>query len=488
MSIQRIDQLIWSIDDEEGILEYKLPNGLSIWLLMRYVIYTTLLRKTIREYKAPGSKGVTAKKLRPLKKNLNYLLNSYTKDPLSINKRFDCVNICSTLACVPSADGFKNRISGFLNDLDSIDVLNLIKSDGGLYRKKYAGTYRFYDFIFLKEAIKQKLSFKNKKKDPIAVDDFLNLLRTKLKTELTDADLASITEVLKYYALIAAGVERSIRRVLAHAAPKLVIIEDGNYGSLDACTIAMLTKRIGIKTAEIQHGVFDVGYQYSDKLIGHTSFAMHKTDYILGFGEYFSQFIHSSSKNITIGNQFLEMKVQELPKKNNPSSLATILFITQRDFTDNIIPILQDALRTMRNKFKLIIRLHPSDPGSKGKYSELTSLAPTEFSAHEDIYELIGSADYILGSYSTTLYESLFFGKTPIVHENELSRHFVPGGMGIRFKTAMELKLILEAAPAKVLTETKEYYWKTGCEKNFMEFYNTEVLAKKQQVSLTTTS
>ena len=487
MSIQRIDQLIWSIDDEEGILDYKLSNGLSIWLLMRYFIYTTLLRKTIREYKGPGKEEVAAKK-NSLKKKLNYLLDSYTKDPLSINKKFDCVNICSTLACVPSTAGYKNRISGFLNDLDSVDVLNLIKSDGGIYRKKYRGDYRFYDFIFFKEAIKQKLSVSNKKKDSVATDGFLDLLRTKLKTELTGGDLESISGLLKYNVSIAAGVERSIQKILDQADPKLVIIEDGNYGSLDSCTVTMLTKQLGIKTAEIQHGVFDVGYQYSNKLIGHPSFAMHKTDYILSFGEYFSQFIHSSSKNITIGNQFLEMKAQELPKKNTPSSFATILFITQRDFTDSIIPTLQEALKTMRNKFKLIIRLHPSDPESKGKYTELASLAPTEFSVHEDIYELIGSSDYILGSYSTTLYESMFFGKTPIIHENELSRHFVPGGMGIRFKTAMELKLILEAAPAKVLTETKEYYWKTGCEKNFMEFYNTEVLAKKQQVPLVTTS
>src|SRR5215208_3649426 len=119
MGIQRIDRLIWSIDDEKDILEYKLPNGLSIWLLMRYVIYTTLLRKTIREYKAPNGEGVTAKKTNSLKRNLSYLLNSYAKDPLSVKKGFDCINVCSSLACVPSTAGYKSRISGFLNDLDS---------------------------------------------------------------------------------------------------------------------------------------------------------------------------------------------------------------------------------------------------------------------------------------------------------------------------------------------------------------------------------
>lgn len=481
MDIHLVDKLIWEIDNEDDVLEYKLSNGICIWLLIRYHIYTLLLKKVITGFQVASSHPVG--KIKTLKVKTDYVkywFDSYRKTPLSVKESFQCVNICSSLACVPSANGYKSRVSGFLNDLPFLRTLNLIKSQEGVYRKTYAGHHCFYDFIFLKELFKEKLGFYSNRPNATsskAIATLLKLVLHKLAGYLDGNEMATISGILYDYALKEEGIEKSIKTILVKTAPKLLVIEDANYGSIDTCTLIRTARELNIKTAEIQHGLLDIGFKYTEKLVAHDQFASHKTDYILTYGDYFSNSIKSSSVPVSIGSYHLEIK--EVNKKVS-SSKPVILLITQREFTDNLIPVMANALKMIRTKFQLIIRLHPSEAANNQKYQALFEFDGTRFSTDDDLYALIQQADYIVGSYSTALYESMYFGKTPFIHRNILSMHFVPEGIGISFSSATELGELLKAPPPQIKSERREYFWKSGCEANFKRFYEREILQDQE--------
>lgn len=474
MDINTINTIIWNIDDEEGILDYQLPNGLCIWLLVRYHVYTLLFKKSIKKYQCDGNANNNSeeKNVRFLNRLFSYWGKSFLKNPFVLRKDFDCINICSSIGCYSTPRGYRSRMTGFLNDFKGLKTLNVIRSDNGVYKKYYEGSYCFYDSILLKEKVWQKLSNKRTQRQ---WHQLTKLLKEKLTPYLSITELEGIDNLISLYSIEYIGMEKSFRKLLSNTRPKLVLIEDANYGSLDNCTLIMVAKQLNIKTSEVQHGVFDIGFQYSKRILENRLLAFHKTDYILTFGDYFSEFIQSSSKNISMGNRFLEDQKRALKRSTLAGEEKKILFVTQRDFTDRLIPIVYTALKGLTKKFKLVIRLHPSESGFPLKYKQLGDLPGTTFSISDNVYEQIVSSDFIIGSYSTLLTESIYFDKHPLIHRNDLSDRFIPDGIGMRFSTPQELIDLLSSVVPRQVKEEKEYYWKYGCEENFARFYEEEI-------------
>ena len=119
------------------------------------------------------------------------------------------------------------------------------------YKEKYEGEYRFYDYIQLKEVLKQKLFFKKKLKQKTSsvLQNFLSFLDKKLSPYLDQNTLRDIAKKINNLALIAEGIEISFRRLLTNTRPELIFIEDANYGNIDTCTIIKIAKELNIKTA-----------------------------------------------------------------------------------------------------------------------------------------------------------------------------------------------------------------------------------------------
>jgi hypothetical protein len=142
------------------------------------------------------------------------------------------------------------------------------------------------------------------------------------------------------------------------------------------------------------------------------------------------------------------------------------------DYTNDIIPILFAALKKMEQSFKLVIRLHPLDATAADKYSCFNEFPHTEFSVKEDLYSQVAVADYIIGSYSTALYDSVFFSKVPLIHKNDRSDYFVPAELGPRFSNSDELLALLQQQPSPdSVKEISNHLWKRNCAGNFLGFW-----------------
>ena len=479
MKISSIYKIVWEIDNEDKVLDYKLHNGLSFWLLIRYDIFKMLLNKPAEPYLRSKNIFVDlAKKVNNRILHLKYLQKNKRHHPLNFKDQFDCINICSSLGTISSANGHISRISGFLSHFSEIKTLNVIAPYNKFYHNNYAGDYCFFDGLLLKNDIvnkRMRLS-PHEESNSNYVSCFIDLLKKHLKEYFNDKNWQDIKERIIYFETASKHLEVSVKIFLQQTKPKLVVIEDGNYGSLENCTFIKVANEMKIPTVEIQHGVFDIAFQYTKKLISNPAFASQKTNYVLTFGEYFSQFVQSSSQNISIGNYYMENK-KNLLLNEAKTTTPIILFITQKKHTDEIIGILNITLKKIGKPFKLIIRLHPVDADNRDKYKLLQQFEGTEFSINEDVHSQLIKADYIIGSYSTLLFESLYFGKIPLIHKNDLSDHFVPNSLGLVFANPQELQNLLERQVAVTdIPKRADYFWALDCVNNFKKFYIQKIL------------
>jgi len=222
-----------------------------------------------------------------------------------------------------------------------------------------------------------------------------------------------------------------------------------------------------IETLEIQHGVFDVAFQYGERILNDSRFTRTKTNHVLTFGPYFSDYVRSSSRPLNFGSYYLEEKSKK--KVERPDSRKTILFVSQHRYTDAIIPVLEEALKRSKENLKLIIRLHPLEHEDTNRYLRLSTEFNGRFSTTEDIYDLILESDFVVGLFSTVLFECVYFGKVPFIFRNQLSEEFIPSDLGKWFHSPEELAmLITEGDPSE--SAKSDLYWAKDYQSNFSNY------------------
>ncbi len=481
MSPAEIRELIWKVDNEPGIPDYSLSNGLSIWLIFRHDFYYFLLAKAVPEPAPAGNaeKGLL-QKIQGRISFARYVWNAYRKSPLKVKQRFDVLNICTTAGSYLSGSCYRSRMSGFLDDIPEIHTLHVFYSHNKAFHKKYCGNHCFADFLSLKELIRQKVSVR--KRGPAhlpELDSFLNHLRTITGNILSDKDILGFKDAILLCNSYIKGYEENVRRFVQRVRPGLMIIEDGNYGNWLTAVIIKVAKEMQLVTAEIQHGVFDVAFQYGDRLISHKDFSKYKTDYVLTFGPYFTRYIRSTSRNISIGNHYLELKKLQSGAFNSKSNSTRLLFISQRHLTNPIIPILYKALKMMDKPVELTIRLHPSESVNTGRYEMFKEFKNVSFSHAGDIYDLVAGTDYVIGLYSTVLFEAVYFDKMPVVYRNDFSDEFLPAELGLRFGNAEELvNLIRKEGNETRSAVSRDFFWSAGSIENFRAFLSNSLSRK----------
>jgi CDP-glycerol glycerophosphotransferase (TagB/SpsB family) len=116
-----------------------------------------------------------------------------------------------------------------------------------------------------------------------------------------------------------------------------------------------------------------------------------------------------------------------------------VVFISQGADTT----FLKNIALNLRSKIpnRIIYRLHPNE--LVDSYVDLKE-NNIEVSTYGDVYELLNSVKYVIGSYSTVLIEAIMFGKKVLVHNNFYSDEFIPKQFGIRFLTVDDILDIMK--------------------------------------------
>lgn len=179
-------------------------------------------------------------------------------------------------------------------------------------------------------------------------------------------------------------------------------------------------KENNIKVHEFQHGIIlnqDVIYNDVDE--GKLS-----VDYFLTFSPYWCEnysWAGNSTKVIPYGFQYIHEKRRKFQK--NHSEKNDVLVVSQPEMSKKLCAEIK-RLSEVHSDVRFVVKLHPQDiENYKIRYKNILSLDNVAFIDNFDVdnYELLSRFNYVLGYYSTMMFEARFFDVKVIVLPSDSS-------------------------------------------------------------------
>ena len=148
--------------------------------------------------------------------------------------------------------------------------------------------------------------------------------------------------------------------------------------------------------------------------------------------------------------------------------ISDFLVISQPAIREYVLPFVKDLAAIYSNK-KIVLRLHPRD--GIDCYKEIIDKFPNislSFS-ETNLYKDISQAHYVIGGYSTCLFEAMAFHKKIIIIDVPIVRKYFPADIGFWVKSAAELNLISMSNSNSVDSNN---LWTNGFEERVKQMLN----------------
>ena len=173
--------------------------------------------------------------------------------------------------------------------------------------------------------------------------------------------------------------------------------------------IIQAAKDISIPTIELQHGSPQRGklnYDYSNSIIK-KSFP----DYFLSFGDYWNKNITLPIKNdkiISFGYPYLSSKYSLYKKNEKEENFVIISQPVHFAKLANLAIVLNNKFK---NSIKVIFKPHPADYTSfnENQFNILNKSGVEIANKNTDLYLLLSKSKWVLGVFSTAIYEAIHF-------------------------------------------------------------------------------
>lgn len=184
-----------------------------------------------------------------------------------------------------------------------------------------------------------------------------------------------------------------------------------SYGYKMALVAA--AKKLGIENIEIQHGTmnkYHLGYSYPN-----SSYVDYFPDKIYFFGPYWKDCVDlplKKANKIIYGFPYFQNQKKQL--KNITKRAKTILIISQGSIGNKLSEFLWKSREFLHN-YEITYKLHPGEYDRwETDYPELVHLAKQKNvtiidNNNVNLYELLAETEFVIGVYSTAVYEALSF-------------------------------------------------------------------------------
>jgi len=391
--------------DSEDILQYKLDGQFHIWPLVRFDLLTAISRQ--------GAAGSPQRRV-SAKTRVGNLLRGLSGIRLG---RARIQFISSTLFCVKQSDTYTNVLEDYFCQVfpaDSFVYENLDPLDYSrrLPRKnrRISTAFTYVDLVgkgiarFFRagangdiDAFCRHLSAKGVRRD------FIDDVRVKL---------------FRYAKQL--RTQRLLYRIfLKLSSPRLLFVNCGAYGASNAILISE-AKALGIRVAEMQHGVIDAShyaYNYGEEIKRSAAYGRYLPDYLLTFGEFWNGCTNIACAKVAVGHPHLSKIRERFVDKSVPGSF---LVISQWTITDELI----DAVLRIRQIYpqaRIRYRLHPVEVLNAHQKERLQASGIELADSSSDIYSEFSLFEYVVGCYSTALYEAKAFRKKVLIMRHPLA-------------------------------------------------------------------
>jgi hypothetical protein len=470
--MQDFQQALFNLDNQQAELRFTFSDNTPVWPILRWQL-------RIAETQSQLIRGKSQSSAKPISL-ISYMWFCHRNRPRA-NRRVDIL----TIANYEGNPEVPNRMTLFLRELPELTKQEWLYSGQRRIFDNLPDTYSF-DYWFFKAWLRSKLSFTiafEKWNDEL--ESFLSEIKEPLGPFIHPAAWNSIKSELCFINRIIPYYHKTLKKALKQASPKCILVSEGNNGEWKQAVLFQVAKELGIPTAEVQHGVFNLGMKYGPKLAASSALKTMKSDYELVFGPYHAGLTNAPVHCIPFGHYDLEQAVKRF-KSNSPSKrdkqINVVLIgegIPPSSVDNGLLRHTLSALQQWNQPFKLCIRLHPSEQPD-AKYEPFFQFQGTRYSTHkeESIYDVINEADMIVSHASTVVFEALYFQKKVCVLRDDNTAMYVPEGVGLPFYNAETLLELLNplASDKKPPAEENQYWTMEGVANNFRHFWRQYIL------------
>ena len=290
--------------------------------------------------------------------------------------------------------------------------------------------------------------------------DFLCRWAAELGGEVSRSAVVRI--LTNTLALLLAGAD-PIRRQLQRKRPKLLLLVN-HYDPLKML-ITATARRLGLYTVELQHGNMGrchIGYNFA-----HTRALPTLPDEILTFGRFWNETTRIGQNGVrltAVGLPFFEERVRKIPPAPRHDK-TRILILSQEALAARFSELaVQLVAHLDSQKYEVHYKMHPLEyAGWRETYPKAFQQANIRVHTNADLYRLLNETDVHVGVYSTTIIESLAFGKKLILLEAYGVHYFVDLIRSGRAQFARNADEVLQAIEAPWSPDQQRanlsYYW-----------------------------
>lgn len=456
--IKSLCELMWNIEEKFDLLNFYI-DGIPVWQCLRMKIYYELAEKAGVFTEAHRMPNDTKLKI---EQTFNMVKNSIRDNAITI-KNCKCDYIFFD-------HQRKVLVDGKYVDIYTDEILNQIDEDKvivfeSMYNRRHWGKKqknRFYDdYIDIKTSLNKRLK---KVEIPKEAKQVINKVEKYIEeVEKIQIDLQSIiNDSLKmfparmnYYIELFSKIQpKAIFIVVAYGKPEVVIA----------------AKKLGIKVIEIQHGVagrYHLGYSYPKCNRKLEVFP----DKIISFGDYwFKNMDIPINEEDIIPYGFPYFNFQKKRYINIKKDPKQILFISQGVIGKRLGGIFKELAKILPD-YKLVFKLHPGEVSDwKEKYTELVEASSYDNVIIEDgkkkhLYEYFAESTYVVGVFSTAMYEAISFECKGILVNLpgiEYMKDLIDSNLLIEVNDAYELRDAIKSDKAKIIPSNMFFYEDTN--------------------------
>lgn len=222
---------------------------------------------------------------------------------------------------------------------------------------------------------------------------------------------------------------------------KLLLKEDACYGG-SAISIIHAARLCGMAVAEYQHGAISKGhdgYNVAEALATSHSFKAVLPDYLLTYGNWWSNQTNMPVQKIAIGNPHLTETLGSIGPLSRKRSQVLILGDgIETNLYLNLASQVSDMVRTQG--MQVVFRPHPFER-EKVKLAILPD--GVRLDSHADIYSSLKESSIVISELSTGLFEAVGLVDEVLLWETDKSRFAFPEIPFKSFSTMDELESII---------------------------------------------
>lgn len=267
--------------------------------------------------------------------------------------------------------------------------------------------------------------------------------------------------------------------ILKKSGAKILIKEEACYGGADNVSAMVAAKRLGVVTAEYQHGSVSSGhpaYNFSPVMLASDSFRKVLPEYFLSFGAWWSSEINAPVKHVVIGNPHRSTVTGKLADAGvKQSEQRRVLILGDGIDTTAYLELGASLARRLGATYEVLFRPHPLERAAVTAMFSSQSFGPLLLDQNQDMYTSFQKCSSVISEISTGLFEAVGLVRNVFIWDTPKSRFSFPSHPFFGFSTVQQLADAITSGNGAVSDEQNARIWSDDWEGKYRQFLQSVV-------------